>query len=321
MSDLPDQIARGIERIRADRAHGAAWLARRAAELLARLTVDVSHAESGDRSAQLHQVRAGAVALAAARPSMAALANTAAAIWYAGSGAADAADLERRLAAMHAEARRLGVSWDGAVEAICQHVRTMLGPVICTLSRSGTMEAVLARLANVGDEDGGSQRLRRAIVSESRPGGEGVAAAEALARSGLTVTLVPDAAYGVFIGEASAVALGADSVRADGSLVNKVGSYPLALAAREAGVPVYALCETLKIAAPGFPLVLEALEWPEVAATLPRGVEARSVAFELVPARLMTGIVTEEGVLSVAQIAERARVAGEAMADLASLPR
>ena len=62
--------------------------------------------------------------------------------------------------------------------------------------------------------------------------------------------------------------LGADSVRANGDVVNKVGSYPLALVAREARVPVYVLAETLKIAAPDFPLQLEPLEWPE--APLPR---------------------------------------------------
>jgi translation initiation factor 2B subunit (eIF-2B alpha/beta/delta family) len=222
---------------------------------------------------------------------------------------------------MHAEAQRLSADWDSAADSIYRHARSLLGPVVYTLSRSGTVEAVLARLARAtstaaAHADREHRQLRRVLVSESRPGGEGLAAAVALARAGLAVTLVPDAACGVFIGEASAVALGADSVRPDGSLVNKVGSYPLALAAREAGVPVYALCEALKIAAQRFPLVLEPLEWPAVAGRLPQGVEARSVGFELVPARLLTGIVTEDGVLSVAQVGERARLADAALADL-----
>src|SRR5579859_3800255 len=105
---------------------------------------------------------------------------------------------------------------------------------------------------------------------------------------GLAVTLVADAACGVFIGEATCVALGADSVRSDGSVVNKVGSYPLALVAREAGVPVYVLCETLKIAAPAFPLVLEEVDPvapPPVA--LP-GVTRRAVSFDHTPAGLIS---------------------------------
>jgi translation initiation factor 2B subunit (eIF-2B alpha/beta/delta family) len=319
-ADLLVMIAQAIERMRADREHGAAWLARQAADLLARLTADAPHA---DHVQQIQAVHTAAVALAAARPSMAALANTAAAIWHAGSGAPNA---ELRLAAMDAAAERLRGAWDTAAAAISRHAHPLLGPVVYTLSRSGTVEAVLERLArdtgtnDTGADEEGGPRLRQVIVSESRPGGEGLAAADGLARAGLAVTFVPDAACGIFIGEASAVALGADSVRADGGVVNKVGSYPLALVAREAGIPVYVLCETLKLAAPDFPLVLEPLEWSEIAARLPAGVAARSVAFELVPARLISGIVTEEGVLSAAQVAQRARVAGEALADLWSTP-
>jgi translation initiation factor 2B subunit (eIF-2B alpha/beta/delta family) len=297
----------GVRALRADRKHGASWLSREAARLLARLTSDVPEAETARR---LALVRDTARDLAEARPSMAALMNTAARIWQAGvQGPLEAA---QQVARMHAEAERLIGAWESAAEEIAINARPLLAGSIFTLSRSGTVEAVLGRLAR--DDGEGERGVSRVIVAESRPGGEGIVLARALAAPGLDVALVPDAAMGAYIGEASAVVLGADSIRADGGVVNKVGSYPLALVAREAGIPVYALAETLKIAAPDFPLVFEPLEWPELPQSLPSGVTARSVGFELVPAALITAVITEAGVLDRARIAARARGAGEALA-------
>lgn len=309
-AELRQAVGETVERLRADREHGASWLSREAAGLLVRLTADMP----AERAvARLTFVLDAARTLAGLRPSMAALANTVARIWTAGStqaGSETQPEVVERLQRIHSEAQRLIAAWETAPERIAAAAGPLLGPEVYTLSRSGTVEAVLARLAL-----GGEHHVRRVIVAESRPGGEGVAAARALAEAGLTVTLVPDAAVGTFVGEVSAVVLGADSVRADGAVVNKVGSYPLALVAHEAGVPVYVLAETLKIAAPDFPLVLEQLEWPEMAQPVP-GVALRSVGFELVPARLVTTVVTETGVLDRAQIAQRAREAGAALAAL-----
>ena len=298
--------------VRLDREHGASWLSREAARLLASLTSDVPAAEARARLALVHRA---ARELAQARPSLAALANTVARVWRAGSeggGSVAAREAVMRLQRMHDEAERLIAGWSAAAEQIARYARPLLGETAYTFSRSGTVETVLVWLAQTGSEPG----LRRVIVSESRPGGEGIATARALSEAGLSVTLVPDAAMGAFVGEASAVVLGADSIRADGSVVNKVGSYPLALLAREAGVPVYVLAETLKIAAPAFPLVFEPLEWPEMPQPPAPGVELRSVGFELVPARLITAVVSEAGVLDRDQIAERSQEAGQALATL-----
>ena len=100
--------------------------------------------------------------------------------------------------------------------------------------------------------------------------------------------------------------LGADSVRADGSVVNKVGSYPLAVTASSLGVPVYVLCETLKIAAPSFPLTLEEMEPGELLPEPVAGITVRNIYFDRTPAEYISGVVTEEGVLDVEAIAARA---------------
>jgi translation initiation factor 2B subunit (eIF-2B alpha/beta/delta family) len=262
-------------------------------------------------------VRDTARELAETRQSMAALANTVARFWQ--SGVQGTPEPTQQVQRMHAEAARLIVAWAAAAEEIAIIARPLLAGTVFTLSRSGTVEVVLARLAHADGES--ERRVRRVIVAESRPGGEGLGLARALAATGLDVTIVPDAAVGMFIGEASAVVLGADSIRADGGVVNKVGSYPLALVAREAGIPVYALAEMLKIAAPDFPLVFEPLEWPELPQSLPSGVTARSAGFELVPAALIAAVVTEAGVLDRTQIAVQAQQAGKALAPFLSQPQ
>ena len=69
--------------------------------------------------------------------------------------------------------------------------------------------------------------------------------ARALAAAGIEPWLVTDAALPLLISQASAVWIGADAVT-DAGVLNKIGSYTLALAAREHGVPVWALATRRK---------------------------------------------------------------------------
>jgi translation initiation factor eIF-2B subunit delta len=78
--------------------------------------------------------------------------------------------------------------------------------------------------------------------------------------------------------------LGADTVFRDGSLVNKVGTRPLAQAARSFGVPVVVACETFKLAPFDPPAPEEDL-------------------FELTPAELIDRYVTEEGAWAADEVA------------------
>lgn len=315
-SPLPAPLADAIALVTRDRDHGASWLARQAAQALA----DASHAETAGEPAEQHLLRIhqAARAFADARPSMAALTNTAARIWWAGApSAAPIPNPQARLARLHDEAARLLSLWHDAAEAILTAARPLLSGRLFTHSRSGTVEETLVRLVQMDPIDAHGQP-RHIIMSESRPGGEGIPAAEALAKAGWRVTLVPDAAYALFIAEADTVVFGADSIRADGSVVNKVGSHTLALAAHAARVPVCVLCETLKIAAPDAPLTLEEMD---PAAILPHpipGVTPRNVYFERVPTHLITGIITERGILTPADIAATAAQASQARAALAT---
>jgi translation initiation factor 2B subunit (eIF-2B alpha/beta/delta family) len=152
------------------------------------------------------------------------------------------------------------------------------------------------------------QQLERVYVTEGRPRCEGRATAQALAAAGIPVTLLTDAEAGLFISECAAVVIGADSVLADGSVVNKTGSYLLALAARASRpqrVPFLALAEMLKIAPAARPH-LEEMDPAEVLPPDLPGVSARNIYFDRTPASLVSAIITERGPLSRTQIREQA---------------
>lgn len=286
-----------VERIRRDRKHGASWLAREAASALT-VVADDETAATGARLAQAHLL---ARALAQARPSMAAIAMVAAHVWWAARE--QAAGDDARLGALRSASDGVIARWDATVTEMTQWARAHVTGTVYTLSRSGSVEGTLTALAR---ERTASDPLR-VFVAESRPGGEGVGLAQALARAGAQVTLVPDGASAALIDQAALALVGADSVRADGSVVNKVGTHTLALVARQAGKPVYALAESLKITPPSYPLVIEELP-PELSAeqlapaSIP-GLTTRAIVFDVTPARLLTGMVTESGQLDASEFA------------------
>ncbi len=323
---LPEPLATAIAEVTRDREHGASWLARRAAQALADASLEPPNATPDAARRDLTQLRLAAQRFAAARPSMVAIANTVALIWRrslpdaanrpssAAPQSAQGANPSAQLHALHEAAISIGASWDSAAQAITANIGELLphNATIYTHSWSGTVERALLTLSGAG-------RLRHVIIAESRPGVEGVALARALAisdpaRAGrLAITLAPDAASGLWMREADAVIVGADSVRADGSVVNKVGTYPLALVARAEGKPLYALCETLKIAAPSWPLTLEAGDPTDLTPTPIAGVASEVTLFDHTPAEYVRAVVTEAGALDHAAIARYAREAEAAL--------
>ncbi|THC47608.1 S-methyl-5-thioribose-1-phosphate isomerase [Streptomyces sp. A1499] len=164
-------------------------------------------------------------------------------------------------------------------------------------------------------------RLRRLWVDETRPllQGARLTAYEA-ARSGMAYTLLTDNAAGSLFaaGEVDAVLIGADRIAADGSVANKVGSYPLAVLARYHRVPfiVVAPVTTVDLGTPnGASIEVEQRAGHEVTEAVvplapafgreaggvpvaPLGTQAYNPAFDVTPPELVTAIVTEEGVLS-----------------------
>ncbi|MER7836631.1 S-methyl-5-thioribose-1-phosphate isomerase [Streptomyces sp. NPDC096040] len=192
----------------------------------------------------------------------------------------------------------------------------------------GTAFAVALRAHRAG-------RLRRLWVDETRPllQGARLTAYEA-ARSGMAYTLLTDNAAGSLFaaGEVDAVLIGADRIAADGSVANKVGSYPLAVLARYHHVPFIVVAPVTTVdpetpdgasieveQRPGYEVT--EITAPQVPVTgagggipvAPLGTQAYNPAFDVTPPELVTAIVTEEGAVSP--------VTAEALAELCARSR
>jgi translation initiation factor eIF-2B subunit delta len=166
---------------------------------------------------------------------------------------------------------------------------------IATLSASEIVAATLAELHARGQRP-------RVLIAESRPNLEGRAQAAALAALGIPVWIVADAALPMLLQQAAAVLIGADAITESG-VINKIGSYVAALAAREHGVPVWAVGIRRKLI-PSDTRALGIQEMPpdELWEAAPGGVRPRNVYFEIVPMTLLRGVVVEDAVLGASEL-------------------
>jgi methylthioribose-1-phosphate isomerase len=143
-------------------------------------------------------------------------------------------------------------------------------------------------------------------VSETRPRNQGGLTAWELGKAGVPHTLVADNACGHLLqrGMVDVVLVGADRVTARGDVANKVGTYLKALAARAHGVPFYVAAPMSTIdfgLGDGAAIPIEERDGREVtelagARLAPEGTPARNWAFDVTPAALVSGLVTERGV-------------------------
>ena len=144
-------------------------------------------------------------------------------------------------------------------------------------------------------------------VDETRPVLQGARlTAWELQRLGIPATLVVDAMAGSLMaaGEVDLAIVGADRIAANGDVANKIGTYSLAVLARHHGVPFYVAAPTSTIdpATPsGSEIVVEQRPGDEVVQVggvrlAPEGMAAQNWAFDVTPAELVTGYITEEGI-------------------------
>ncbi len=151
-------------------------------------------------------------------------------------------------------------------------------------------------------------RLECVYATETRPLLQGARlTAWELHREGIDASLVADSAAGLLLrrGIAQAVAVGADRIATNGDVANKIGTYGLAVLAKENGVPFYVAAPTSTFdprTASGDEIVIEERDESEVLGYgpdrfAPDGLGAFNPAFDVTPNRYVTGIVTEMGVV------------------------
>jgi len=141
-----------------------------------------------------------------------------------------------------------------------------------------------------------------AVVKETRPRKQGHITAEQLREWDVPVTVIVDNAGRRYLDEVDHVLVGADSIAADGSVVNKVGTSMLAVSARERGVPVMVAAQTLKLhpdTLTGHTVEIEMRDETEVLSDDDRerlgNPEVENPAFDVTPPRYVDAIVTERG--------------------------
>lgn len=148
------------------------------------------------------------------------------------------------------------------------------------------------------------------LVDETRPRLQGARlTAWELDQYGIPYEIISDNMSGYFLkaGKAQKVLFGADRVAANGDVANKIGTYMLSLAAHDNGVPAYAVVPTSTVDLSlehGGLIPIEERDPGEVLGiqfqgerVAPVEAEARNIAFDVTPNRLITGIVTENGVV------------------------
>lgn len=278
------QFLLALNGLRNDRQHGASALARQALLILQRSAEQATDCDEaslrllmGQRCTQLCQIR----------PSMAVI-NGLLARWQ--QAVDHFHDEEGSLSTAMAD--QAGQLIDLSLQAVIDSARhasqlVQPGQTLITHSCSSTMMVMFEQLQD--------QNLA-VIVTESRPLNEGVAVAHQLRRWGMDVTLITDAQMGLFAARADLAMVGADSLLADGSVVNKAGTSLLALAANYCQCPFYVLAESYKRTA-DLPeqLILEQMSGDELQHDFPAD-KTSNIYFDVTAASLISGWIDEHGV-------------------------
>ncbi len=144
------------------------------------------------------------------------------------------------------------------------------------------------------------------IANETRPYLQGARlTAWECVQEGIPCTLITDNMAGHLMsrGEVDLVIVGADRIAANGDVANKIGTYPLAVLASRHGLPFY-VAAPLSTFDPSIPdgsrIPIEERAPDEVTGYremrwAPRGVKVRNPAFDVTPAELVSGLITEKG--------------------------
>ncbi|GER87033.1 hypothetical protein KDW_11950 [Dictyobacter vulcani] len=288
-----EPLEQRIQQVCTDREHGSRWLVKEAIIILKDLAQDTQLSEIQ----RLQLLASSARQLAQARPAMGALASAVGRVIHVH---------EEGTEAIAHEAQQLLTDYETATQKIAEYAQPYLKGHLMTCSISGTVLDVL--LAH-------KEQISQITILEGRPRYEGRAMAQALHEHGIAVTIITDAQADIFLPQCQGVVVGADSILINGDILNKAGTALLAWAAHGRNIPFYVLSETLKISpnrwyehdparqASNLNL-LEEKEAAEVFANAPADIAVRNFYFDHTLYRLVTHVITENGILDRHSIRE-----------------
>jgi len=279
-------IAQQLQRLQTDNTSGATPLVA--------LVLDILEAFVAQESAQQPHEFCWALknligAVVTAQPSMAVIINLAQQALQACPDDLPLAtvrqQLQQTLSAFRRDVRR-------STEALCQQALTIFPPqaTVLTYSNSATVIAALRYAHDRG-------RVRRVLLSESRPAYDGRPQTLALLEYGMEVEYGIDMVLFERLLEADMVVVGADAVFPD-YLVNKLGTHALAQLAHLQGIPCFSLCAANKFLPTAATALLSIVNHPghEVWPDAPNGLAIHNRYFDTTPLALLSGIVSDQGV-------------------------
>ena len=288
--DLADPLEETAEAIATMEVRGAATIAGEAADALATQARETDAADPEEFRATM---RAAARHLRKTRPTAVSLPNALRYVLQRMEGndvetlresvVRAAAEFDRRLERAQVDLGRIGAN------------RLQDGDTIMTHCHSTDALACVEAALEQGKEI-------EAIVKETRPRKQGHITAERLRELGVPVTLVVDSAARRYLDAVDHVVVGADSIAADGSVINKIGTSGLAVNARERGVPIMTAAQTIKLHPETLTGHTVEIEMRDEAEVIDDGTRAdigemavENPAFDVTPPRYMDAIVTESG--------------------------
>jgi len=285
MSDpLPLAVQETVDAIRDDHRSGAFHLSRRAAEAFRKLACH----DQVDPTLFCEQVEVLGRRLTESQPSMAPMRVLAGRTRIACLQAQPSMRCRAVLQAVDDFLTQLTTATD-KISSFAQEIIPATGTVL-TVSASDTVFQALDAAHQAG-------RRFRVVCTESRPQNEGVSFARSLARVGIPVTLILDAAVAEAVPGAT-VLVGADACTPAG-VINKVGTQTLALLADRFGSPVYALFGQEKLLPESLARGIAIADQPptEILPEPTPGVTVVNRYFDRTPLALFTGFVTDLGLL------------------------
>ena len=290
-------LAKTIRDIKNLRIQGATAIAREALKSLAEFGRDLH----SDGHRYIVQIDKAAAKLASARPTEPLLHNG---LSYAKSKLRQAGQTDNQYLSMtlgKAVAEWLALIQKAEDVAIAKGTKLIKkGSNVFTHCHSSLVEKIL--------ENAWQDKQFNVFNTETRPRYQGRITAKNLLKAGLPVTMVADSASDFLISKHSGrelmmdiIIIGADSISHKGDVYNKIGSYGIALAAYEAGIPLYIAASALKMDADD-KIEIELRDEGELWKQRPRNLEILNFAFDMIPAKFITGIICEFGIVKPGQL-------------------
>ena len=286
------EVKRIAEDIRTMHVRGAAKIARAAARAL-KITAQKSRAK--DPPAFLEEFKRAAKFLRDTRPTAVSLPN---AIRFVSRGMelARDADLQTLKKAIIAQADEFIRISESAVQRIGEigARRISDGDVIMTHCNSSCALSVIKTAFKQG-------KKLEVYATESRPRKQGLISVRDLRKAGIPTTLIVDSAVRYFMKNIDKVIVGADSIAANGAVVNKIGTSQIALSAHEARVLFLVAAESYKFhpqTLVGELIEIEERDPKEILDSdkFP-GLKIRNPAFDVTPPDYIDLIITERGII------------------------